>query len=445
MSNYNPTGDSVKTLKERRQRTFGRLTSLMDAVNSGRRLTPGEKDEWKTLERDISAIDATVKVRKDSKRGKGAKGYRGDARTEGRAGELLKPDQSVATWAQRAAANGVAGARNDGTDRDWDRYWAERMGLASPSIETRAIGEDTSSGAGAGQAIVPQQWSTSFIDLLRPNLIVTRAGAQVLPMMSEKYNLPQYLADVAPVWLAENASQSLDANPQFGTLLFNATGAYMDITTISRQIAEDTNQAGGLAGLIQQTMVQKYARLIDQVAFYGTAGNTGNPGLVNETGLLTSGAATPAGMGTNGGAPVDYSQISIGAEGIRNNNGEPTAVIMNAKTFGTYGRMAASTYAHYWDWTQALDSKLPNGRQIPFLYSSALLSNETQGTGTSLSSLYLGDFSRCIIGLRVDLDVTVLNERYADLGQIGLWSYARFSIRYAHPETFYRLTGIITT
>jgi HK97 family phage major capsid protein len=423
------------------------MSALNEIINSGRKLTPGEREEWAKLDRELRQIDATVKIRKDAKRrDKGTKGYAGDARTEGHAGELLAPDQSMTTWTQRAAANGVDGVRrNEGTDRDWNRYWAERMGLASPSIETRALGEDTSSGAGAGQAIVPQVWSTSFIDLLRPNLLVTRAGANVLPMTTEIYNLPQYVADVAPVWLAENSSQSLDANPQFSTLQFNAKGAYMDITTISRQIAEDTNQDGGLSGLIQNTMVQKYARVLDQVAFYGTASNVGNPGLVNEAGLLTSGTTAPAGMGANGSTPTDYTQISIGAEAIRNNNGEPSAVLMNPKTFGTYGRTSASTVAKYWNWHEALDSQMPDGSPIQFLYSSALASNETQGTGTNLSSLYIGDFSRCIIGMRVALDVTVLTERYADLGQIGLWSYLRMSIRFAHPETFYRLTGIVTT
>lgn len=62
---------------------------------------------------------------------------------------------------------------------------------------------------------------------------------------------------------------------------------------------------------------------------------------------------------------------------------------------------------------------------------SSVLGNETQGT--NLSSVYAGDFSRCVIGMRPDLDIRVLNERYADLGQIGLWSYTRFSIRFAHP------------
>src|SRR5579859_4594328 len=182
---YDTKPESIKSLGETRRRTFARMSALNDIINT-RKATPAESAEWEKLTRDLKSIDATIRVRKDSKRVKDSKGYKGDARTEGRVGELLNPDQSVATWARRAAANGVPGARNDGTDRDWNRYWAERMGLASPSIETRAMGEDTASGAGAGQAVVPQQWSTSFIDLLRPNLIITRAGAQVLPMMSEK-------------------------------------------------------------------------------------------------------------------------------------------------------------------------------------------------------------------------------------------------------------------
>jgi hypothetical protein len=108
MTNYSPPSDSIKTLKARRSRTMGRMTSLMDTVNAGRRLTPGEHDEYQRLERDLRDIDATVKIRKDgAKRVKDSKGYAGDSRTEGRVGELLKPDQSVATWAQRAAANGV--------------------------------------------------------------------------------------------------------------------------------------------------------------------------------------------------------------------------------------------------------------------------------------------------------------------------------------------------
>ena len=203
----------------------------------------------------------------------------------GIANEVLSADQSVAEWRQRAMSNGVEGlGKGEGTDRDMNAYWAERCGIRRPSIETRALGEDTSSGAGAGQAIVPQQWSTTFVDLLRSKLVLSKAGVSTLPMTTEQYHLPQWMADIPqPAWIVENAATSLDANPQLAPVLFNAAGAYIDVTLVSRQILEDTNQAGGLDGLLRDVISQKYARLIESVAFYGTAGKRGNPGLVTKS------------------------------------------------------------------------------------------------------------------------------------------------------------------
>ena len=49
-----------------------------------------------------------------------------------------------------------------------------------------------------------------------------------------------------------------------------------------------------------------------------------------------------------------------------------------------------------------------------------------------------------MVGMHLDVRTQVLNERYIDAGEIGLFSYVRASIRYAHPETFSRTIGIIT-
>ena len=48
---YDTKADSLKTLKERRKRTFARMSTLNDIINSGRKLTPGERDEFGKLER----------------------------------------------------------------------------------------------------------------------------------------------------------------------------------------------------------------------------------------------------------------------------------------------------------------------------------------------------------------------------------------------------------
>ena len=47
--------------------------------------------------------------------------------------------------------------------------------------------------------------------------------------------------------------------------------------------------------------------------------------------------------------------------------------------------------------------------------------------------------------MHLDLQTTLLRERYIDSGEYGLFSFCRYSIRFAHPETFYRTIGVITT
>jgi HK97 family phage major capsid protein len=419
--------ESLKTLKEARKAKLEEMTTLANQVKAAARsFTADERSRFTKLDSEVKDLDQVIATKKNiAKRESGA----GDAQIEGRPFELLASDQSVSAWHSRAAANGVDGVRNEGTDRDLNRYWAERLGLAPRSAETRALGEDT---AGSGQAIVPQVWSTSFIDVLRPNLVLS--DAMIMPMTSEQHTLPQYTADAAPVWVAENGAMSLDANPAFAPVAFNAKGAYMDITLMSRQVAEDTNQQGGLDNLITETLQRKYARLIESAAFFGTTGNVGNPGLVNETGLQHFAAEASL---------ADFDDLSKAAEKVRGVNAEATAAIANPATVGTFERLKASTYAKYWTPPTSVAYLWPPR------YTTALPATETAAgaaeTGGALSSMFVGDFRRVVIGMRVDVDVRVLNERYADQGQIGLWSYCRFSIRTTHPEAFCRITDIATT
>ncbi len=115
-------------------------------------------------------------------------------------------------------------------------------------------------------------------------------------------------------------------------------------------------------------------------------------------------------------------------------NAEPTAVMWNPQSAGTYARLKDTL-------GQPLRAT-PDLADLVWLDGSALKADETQGTGTAQSSIYVGDWSRMIMGIRVDLTIDVLKERYAEFVQIGFLSYFRFSIRTSHAESaFYRLTG----
>lgn len=67
---------------------------------------------------------------------------------------------------------------------------------------------------------------------------------------------------------------------------------------------------------------------------------------------------------------------------------------------------------------------------------------ETQGTSNAGSSILLGDFSQVYVGMRTSLQISILNERYADAGQIGFVSWLRADVLVVHPAALARISGI---
>ena len=70
------------------------------------------------------------------------------------------------------------------------------------------------------------------------------------------------------------------------------------------------------------------------------------------------------------------------------------------------------------------------------LSTNQLASGMTQGTGTNMCDLVAGDFTKAILGQRMDFSARVLTERYADNGQVGILSYWRGDFQLARPGAF---------
>jgi HK97 family phage major capsid protein len=437
--------NAERVAREKRANVWDGMTAIMEgakrADGSYRSLSADEAREYDRLEADLDGLDPELAmaqrsnvpspyefsgpVRKDSAR----------REVRGARNELLGADQSATDWLHAARANGVQGLRNDGTDRDMERYWQERFGFRPASVETRTVNglaEGITSGSGAGSAVVPAEWATSFVDLLRPQLVLS--DASIMMMTGAQETLPVYTADVAPVGMNENTSASLDANPSFSPLLFSTLGyAYTDITLVSRQIVEDTNQAGGLNALMQSVISQKYKRLVEQVAFYGDASAPQSPGLVGETGLQSFQCE---------GSLADFDDISTAVYNVRTRNAEPSAIITSPLVVELYDKLKASTYATYWRPNPDVAHLWPPRVSTTIVATETVTSGAVSSeTGGSTSSAFVGDFRRCVIGVRADLEVDILRERYADMNALGIRSYMRFVPRWTHPESFCRIFG----
>ena len=54
----------------------------------------------------------------------------------------------------------------------------------------------------------------------------------------------------------------------------------------------------------------------------------------------------------------------------------------------------------------------------------------------------MGGFEQVLIGMRIELNVRVLSERFADKAQVGFWVWHRLDVALLHAEALGRVVGI---
>jgi HK97 family phage major capsid protein len=393
---------------------------------------------------------------------------------QGTPNEQLSRGQSFREWQRRAAENGVTSQATEGArpqkmayqdDEYLDAYWAQRLGNAAGQTwgrrkESRAILEDTT---GSGQALSPQTFSGSVVDYIYPRTVLGRAGMSVIPMGTELYNIPVFTSPAEVAWLPEASSIGVDSNPAFSTIQLNAMGGVKWTTLISIEMARDALVNGGLNNFLVQSMSRQLQLAVDNYGFFGTAiTNAGLPGLINEEGVASLGAFNNRYYtGATSGSPetpTDTTELSKIRELLANKNLDTSdtniGLISNPSVRSTILRTNASTYGKYWDLPPDVLADGLNNRWYESANTSIFPTTETAPastgaapaqTGSTASSLYAGPWNMVVMGMHVDVETRVLSERYIDLGYLGLFSFARFSIRCPRPDLFYRTTSIATS
>ena len=79
---------------------------------------------------------------------------------------------------------------------------------------------------------------------------------------------------------------------------------------------------------------------------------------------------------------------------------------------------------------------------VPILSTTGIPVDETQGTSTTASSAFVGDFNQVLVGIRTQLQITVLQERFAEVGQVGFVGWLRADVAIARPAAIARITGL---
>lgn len=297
-------------------------------------------------------------------------------------------------------------------------------GLKTSEAAVKALSEGTNT---AGGYAVPDVVMPAILGAMVPASSLLQAGAGVVPLERGAKSATTAIVDTLPTaaWREELGTVA-ESDPTFRGVV--ATPRSLScIVRVSRELLAD---APDMDRALREVIAQAFAKELDRVGLVGSGTAPEPRGLLNTAGVnsITLGAG-------DGLALSDYGTILAGMAPILAANGPvPTAAIMAPRTLLDFNGLMDTT-------NQPL-GKPSLVEPVRFLSTSQVAENETVGTSTDCSNLYLGDFARMHFLLRENLSIRALGEAYAKTGEIGFLCHARADVVVPYPAAFTVVKGI---
>jgi HK97 family phage major capsid protein len=328
---------------------------------------------------------------------------------EGDEAFALRSDQSFRTWAQPLAHSSHEGLT-------LGKYLRSMIVGAASDVEHRALSEGTDS---AGGYTVPTVLAGEMIDRLRAESVMVAAGARTVPLTSDNLSIAKLATDPTPAFRAENAAIA-ESDPTFSSVTLTPRSLAV-MTKVSRELFEDSlNLESELPRILSVAM----AKEMDRIGLLGSGSAPEPRGISNQSGIGTT--ALDAAL-------TSYAPLLAAQTGILSANAGPvSAMIMHPRDAGDLAGLTDTT-------NQPLNAPATLSG-IPMLTTTAIPTDG--GTGSNESTIFVGNFSHVMIGVRSGVRVDVLRERYADSHQYGLVAHMRFDIAVQHAAAFHTITGV---
>lgn len=169
-----------------------------------------------------------------------------------------------------------------------------KQGMARP-FEIKALAESTS---GSGGYLVPPEWMSDVLDLLRPATVVLAAGPRTVPIGSSLHSVALSAGGTA-YWGTENSATPPSQETFTDTPLL-APHSLTALVPASNQLLRDTSRTGleDAEKVIREDMVEIMSLALD-LGFLQGSGSGGQPtGLINISGITD--VTTSLGINVNG-------------------------------------------------------------------------------------------------------------------------------------------------
>lgn len=286
---------------------------------------------------------------------------------------------------------------------------------AQSDLERRALSGSVDA---SGGVTVPDILGAELIDLMRARSVTLRAGARMVVLESDQHSFARVASDPTPLWRSEN--EELDERePTFEAVTFTPRSLAYGATASVELLQDSINLEQQLPALLAAPLAVE----IDRAALVGSGTAPEPLGISGTTGVNAVAV---------GGALTSYDDFVDGAKLILDDNGLlPTVAVMAPREWATVEKFADTT-------GQPLQ-RPPSLANLRFEPTTSIPT--TEGGGTE-SRIILGGFEHLWIGVRSQIRVEILRERYMDKLQIGFVPWARYDFNLAQPKAFAQLTGV---
>lgn len=288
--------------------------------------------------------------------------------------------------------------------------------------EKRDLSEGVLAGGGY---TVPVGLMAEVVDLMRAKATVMRSGAKTVPLSTAQTTLARLATDPVAAWKTENAAVT-PTDQTFDALIFKPK-VLIAVLKASRELLEDSPN---LNSVISGTLSKVFALELDRVALFGS-GTGDEPG-----GISINSEISTVDMGTNGAALTSYDPLLDALNDLQNANADPpTAAIMAPRT--------SRALAGLKDTLNQQLRRPAELQNLPFYPTTQVPIDQTHGTAVNASSIVIGDFTDLLVGVRSELRIELLRERYAENYEFGFLCALRADIQLARGGEFCVIEGII--
>ena len=288
-------------------------------------------------------------------------------------------------------------------------------------LERRALSEGTDS---AGGFTVPTRLFGELIDALREKSLLLRLGVRTVALDTDRSSFARLASDPTAVWHTEGGADVADSDPTFESVAL-VPRTLTALVKCSRELVQDSiNLETALAAAFTGSL----GTALDSAMLYGVA--------PAPTGLDSTVGVNSVEMDTDGAALSGYDKIIEAIEAnLTDKAPMPSAAVMAPRTWGTIQRLKDG---------DGLPLRRPDAlAALPFHVSSVIPIDQEQGaSGAVCSSIWLGDWTQLLWGVRQGLQIQVLRELYTGTFELGYVAHLRADFAAAHEAAFCKLIGI---